>query len=64
MVQWLKLCASNAGVMGLTPDQGTKISHDPQCGKKREKISKEIYLNSSINQLDLTASIDHFTQQQ
>ena len=28
MVQWLRLCASNAGVMGLIPGQGTKIPHE------------------------------------
>ena len=35
-VQWLILCTSNAGVMGLIPGQGIKISHAMQCrtGKK------------------------------
>lgn len=27
MVQWLRLCASNAGVMGFIPGQGTKIPY-------------------------------------
>ena len=27
MVQWLRLCASTAGGMGLIPGQGTKIPH-------------------------------------
>ena len=26
-VQWLRLCTSIAGGVGLTPDQGTKILH-------------------------------------
>ena len=29
MVQWLKLCAPNAGALGCIPDQGTR-SHMPQ----------------------------------
>ena len=27
MFQWLGLCTSSAGVMGLVPDQGTKMLH-------------------------------------
>ena len=27
MVQWLRLCTSKAGVMGLSPGQGTNIPH-------------------------------------
>ena len=41
VVQWLKLCSSNAGVMGLTPGQGTKISHDPQCQKKKKRKDQQ-----------------------
>ena len=26
-VQWLRVCTSNAGGMGLIPGQGTKIPH-------------------------------------
>ena len=40
MVQWLRLSASNAsnaGGVGLTPGQGTKIPHAMQCGKKKKK---------------------------
>ena len=33
VVQWLRLCASHAGGMGLIPGQGTKIMHAVQCGK-------------------------------
>ena len=46
MLQWLKLCASNAGGVGSIPGQGTKIplAHLPGCGqklKKKEKITKQ-----------------------
>ena len=27
VVQWLRLCTSNAGVVGLIPGPGTKIPH-------------------------------------
>ena len=33
-VQWLRLCASTAGDMGLIPGQRTKISHAVQPKKK------------------------------
>ena len=39
VVQWLKLRASNAGGVGLTPGQGSKIPHAVQYGKKKEKIT-------------------------
>ena len=34
--QWLRLCASTAGVAGSNPGQGTKIPHAVQCGQKRK----------------------------
>ena len=34
MVQWLRLCASNAKGMGSIPVQGTKIPHAAQCGQE------------------------------
>ena len=40
MVQWLRLCTSTAGVMGLIPGQGTKIpdaTHRVAKLKKRER---------------------------
>ena len=37
-VQWLKLCASNAGGMGSIPGRGTKNPHVTHVAKKR-KIS-------------------------
>ena len=37
VVQWLRLCASNAGVVGLIPGQGTKIPDAALCGQKKKK---------------------------
>ena len=37
MVQWLRLCTSNAGGMGLIPGQGTEIPHATRCGLKINK---------------------------
>ena len=34
VVQWLRLCPSNAGAAGLTPGQGTNIPHDSWLGQK------------------------------
>ena len=36
MVQWLRLWAPNAGVMGSIPDWGTKIPHALRCSRKKE----------------------------
>ena len=46
MVQWLRLCASNAGGMGSIPGQGTKIPHTIQCGQKKEKqtLAMNVYV--------------------
>ena len=45
MVQWLRLCASNAGVMGLIPGQGTKIPHELVWPKnKQTKKRTQLYL--------------------
>ena len=41
VVQWLKLCISTAGVIGLLPSWGTQIPHATPSG---QKISKEINL--------------------
>ena len=40
MVQWLKLCVSNAGDMGSIPGWGTKIPHAAQ-GSQRERERKK-----------------------
>ena len=37
VVQWLRLCASNAEGVGLIPGQGTKIPHAMHCGQKLKK---------------------------
>ena len=34
VVQWFRLHASNAGVMGSIPGWGTKIPHASMCGQK------------------------------
>ena len=34
-VQWLSLCTSNAGSMGLIIGRGTKIPHVKRCGWKK-----------------------------
>ena len=39
-VQWLRLCASDAGGVGLIPGQGTKILQAAQCSHKL-KIKKQ-----------------------
>ena len=46
MVQWLRLCASNAGDTGSIPGQGTKIPHAAQHkGKKKTNVVGQLYLN-------------------
>ena len=37
VVQWLRLCASNAGGADSIPGRGTKIPHAMQCGKKKKE---------------------------
>ena len=39
-VQWLRLCACNAGVAGSIPGWGTKIPHAVPHGQKKEWCSK------------------------
>ena len=39
-VQWWRLCASDAGGMGLIPGQGTKILQAVQC-RQKEKIKNK-----------------------
>ena len=40
-VQWLELCASTAGGMGLIPGQGTEILQATQHGQKQKKKKKK-----------------------
>ena len=37
VVQWLRLCAPNAGGTGSTPGQGTKILHASRPSQKKKK---------------------------
>ena len=39
-VQWLRLCASSAGDVGLIPGRGTNIPHAAQCSQKKKKNLK------------------------
>ena len=41
VVQWLRLCTSNAEGMDSIPGQGTKIPHAARCSKKKKKKKKE-----------------------
>ena len=54
VVQWLPLCASTAGVTGLTPGLGTQIPHTMWCGQKKlNKNTLEIkshHMNFDWNQ--------------
>ena len=36
-VQWLRLCASNAGDTGSNPGQGTKTLHDAMVWPKKKR---------------------------
>ena len=42
-VQWLRLCAPNAGGMGSIPGQGTKVRHAPQHSQKEKRKKKCIW---------------------
>ena len=42
MVQWLRLRASTAGVMGLIPGQGTKIPHARELDSGKLEKSKHV----------------------
>ena len=45
VVQWLRVLAPRAGVVGLIPVWGTKISHAAEYGqKKKEKEEEKIAL--------------------
>ena len=37
VIQWLRLCISNAGGEGLILSQGTKIPHAELCSQKKSK---------------------------
>ena len=45
-IQWLRLQASNAGGVGLTPGQGTKIPNAAQCSQtKQNRTTKPLKLS-------------------
>ena len=43
-VQWLRLCAYNAGEMGLIPGWETKIPHAMQCSQGKKKKKNQTYI--------------------
>ena len=47
VVQWLRLCTSTAGSLGLIPGQGTKIPHAMQCQKRGKKKKRLLHLAES-----------------
>ena len=47
-VQWLRLCASNAGYVGSSPGWGTKIPHAAQCRENKNKKSLSLVFFASL----------------
>ena len=41
VVQWLRLCPSNAEGMGSIPGRGTKIPNGTWCSQKLNKLKKK-----------------------
>ena len=41
VVWWVRLCASTARGVGLSPDWGTKIPHAMHCDQKKKKRERE-----------------------
>ena len=52
MVQWLGLCTSTAGGIGLIPGWGIKILHAVQSGKKQH-FQALSYLSSALSSYSL-----------
>ena len=40
VVHWLRLCASNAGSVGLVPSRGINIPHSAALPKKKKKKNR------------------------
>ena len=57
MVQWLRLPASIAGGISLTPSQGTKILHATQNSQKIEKEKEILLRNRGASQAALVVNI-------
>ena len=77
MVQWLRLCTSNAGGVGSTPGQGTMIPHTCHVAKKKknsikrdqttdtteiQKTVKEYYEQLYTNKSDNQEEMDKFLE--
>ena len=45
MVQWLRLCPSNAGDTGSIPGQRSQVSHATRCGHKIKKKNLIVFVN-------------------
>ena len=50
VAQWLRLCASNIGVVGSVPGWGTKIPHAVGHIKKKKATLGESFLNSETQE--------------
>ena len=48
-VQWLRLCASSAGDVGLIPGRGTNIPHAAKCSQKKKKNLKKLKKQTNKN---------------
>ena len=48
VVEWLRLCPSTAGGMGLVPGRGTKILHATWCSQKKKKKKKIIFSMNTL----------------
>ena len=48
VVQWLRLCASSAGIMGLIPGQRSKTPHAEQQGQKKGKKTKRNFNRQQV----------------
>ena len=55
VVQWLRLCASNAGDEGLMPGQGTKIPHAIRSKNRNRLFFKKGTEMNLMKFLPLTA---------
>ena len=51
MVQWLGLCASTTGGLGLIPGWGAKIPHAVQHGQKKKKNLKKTSENREVKSI-------------
>ena len=60
MVQWLRLCASTAGIAGSISGEGTKILHAMRSGqKKTNTLLNRVDGESEYQEAMLTMEDDH-----